>query len=66
MWTPLITLVALTLLALIVAAGVVTLGPVDQHRGQRALTVLKVLIGATLGSSGVFAAIIRLYQVGLL
>lgn len=66
MWTPLITIIALVLLALIAAAGVVTLTAVDQDRGQRALAVLKVLLGATLGASGVFTVIVRLHEVGLL
>ncbi len=66
MWTPLITLTALTLLALFLAASAVALGEVDEHRGQRALTVLKMLTGATLGTSGVLAVILRLYQTGLL
>lgn len=66
MWTPLITLVALVLLALITAAGTVTLLVRDHQHGQRALTLLKLLLGATLGSTGFFAAIIHLHQAGLL
>jgi hypothetical protein len=66
MWTPLITVVALVLLALITTACAVTLTATDRDRGQRALTVLKVLLGGTLGTSGVFAVIIRLHEAGLL
>jgi preprotein translocase subunit SecY len=61
MWTPLITVVALVLLALITAAGAVTSTAADRDRGQRALTVLKMLLGGTLGTSGVFAMIARLH-----
>ena len=65
MWTLLITFVAL-LLALIAAAGVVSLAAKDQERGRRALIVLKMLLGATLGTGGVFVLIVQLRQVGLM
>jgi hypothetical protein len=66
MWTPLITLIATVLLVLITAAGAVALTVRDHQHGQRALTLLKILVGATLGSTGLFAAIIQLHQAGLL
>jgi hypothetical protein len=66
MWTPLITLIALVLLAAIAAAAAVALTTADQRRAHRALTLLKVLLGALLGSGGVLAAAIRLHQAGLL
>jgi hypothetical protein len=62
----LITLVALALLALTAAAGAVTLTVVDRECGQRALAVLKVLLGAIFDTGGVLAVIIRLRQAGLL
>ncbi|MFD5089916.1 hypothetical protein ACFWMR_04905 [Amycolatopsis thailandensis] len=63
MWTPLITLIALVLLT---AATAVALTTTDHRRALRALTLLKILLGALLGSSGVLAAVIRLHQAGLL
>ncbi|MEU3628987.1 hypothetical protein AB0E54_42140 [Amycolatopsis coloradensis] len=66
MWTPLITLIALVLLTAAGAAAAVTLTTKDPGRAHRALTLLKILIGAILGSSGLIAAIIRLNQAGLL
>lgn len=66
MWTPMITLVALVLLTLIIAAGAVTLLTNDHPRGQRALTLLKLLLSGILGSGGVFAVIVHLHQAGLL
>lgn len=66
MWTLLITLVALIMLALIAAAGVVTLATTDQERGRRALILLKMLLGATLGTGGISAVIIQLHHAGLL
>lgn len=66
MWTPMITLVALVLLTLIAAAGLVALLTADHRRGQRALTLLKLLLGGILGSGGVFAVIVHLHDAGLL
>lgn len=66
MWTPLIALIALVLLALIAAAGAAALLTTDHHRAQRALNLLKLLLGAVLGTSGLIAAAIRLHEVGLL
>jgi hypothetical protein len=66
MWTPLITLVALVLLALITAAGAVTLTTSDRQRARHALIMLKVLLAGTLGTSGIFAVIVRLHHAGLL
>jgi hypothetical protein len=62
MWTPLITLVALVLLT----AAVVALTTTDHERAVRAMKLLKILLGAILGSSGVLAAVVRLHQAGLL
>jgi hypothetical protein len=64
MWTPLITLVALVLLALVTAAGAVTLTASDRERASHALTMLKVLLAASLGSGGVVAVIVRLHTAG--
>ena len=66
MWTPLVTLIALVLLTAAGAAAVVALSTTDHQRAERALTLLKILLGALLGSSGVFAAVIHLHQAGLL
>lgn len=66
MWTPLITLVTLVLLALITTAGAVTLTTTDQQRARHALTMLKLLLASTLGTSGIFAVIVRLHHAGLL
>ena len=66
MWTPLITLTTLVLLAVIGTAVEVTLTATDQDRGRRALAVLKVLLAATLSASGVFIVSIRLHEAGLL
>jgi hypothetical protein len=66
MWTPLITLIALALLTAVGAAAAVALTTTDLQRALRAMTLLKILLGALLGSSGVLAAVIRLHQVGLL
>lgn len=66
MWTPLITLIALVLLAAAAAAAAVALATTDRERGQRAETLLKILLSAILGGSGVLAAAIRLHQAGLL
>lgn len=66
MWTPLITLIALVLLAAVAAAAAVALTTTDRDRAQRAVTMLKILLGAILGGSGVIAAAIRLHQAGLL
>ncbi|WP_370964740.1 hypothetical protein [Amycolatopsis sp. cg9] len=66
MWTPLITLFALVVLTAAGAAAAVALTTTDHQRALRALTVLKILLGAVLGSSGVLAAVIHLHQAGLL
>ena len=66
MWTPLITLIALVLLTSTGAATAVALTTTDHQRAQRALTMLKILLGAIFGTSGVLAAVIRLHQAGLL
>jgi hypothetical protein len=66
MWTPMITLIALVLLTAATAAVAVALATTDRERAQRAVTLLKILLGAILGSSGVLAAAIRLHQAGLL
>jgi hypothetical protein len=50
------------LLAAAVAAAAVALTTADHDRALWALTVLKVLLGAILGSSGVLAAVIHLHQ----
>lgn len=67
MWTPLITLSALVLLVVVVgAAAVVVLTTTDHQRALRALTLLRILFGASLGSSGVLAVAVHLHQAGLL
>ncbi|WP_037311884.1 hypothetical protein [Amycolatopsis orientalis] len=66
MWTSLITLIALVLLIGVGAAATVTLTTSDAGRAHRALTLLKILLGAILGSSGLIAAVISLHQAGLL
>lgn len=66
MWTPLITLIALVLLTATGAATAVALTTADHQRAQRALTMLKILLGAIFGSSGALAAVIYLHQAGLL
>ncbi|WP_410659570.1 hypothetical protein [Amycolatopsis sp. lyj-112] len=66
MWTPLITLIALVLLTAAGAAAAVTLTTNDHRRAHRAVTLLKILLGAILGSSGLIAAAIRLHQAELL
>ncbi|WP_340682531.1 hypothetical protein LCL61_28180 [Amycolatopsis coloradensis] len=66
MWTPLITLTTLVLLTAAGAAMVVTLTTNNPSRGHRALTLLKILIGAILGGTGLLATVIRLHQAGLL
>lgn len=66
MWTPLITLITLVLLTATSAAAAVALATTDHQRAHRALTLLKILLGALLGSGGVLAAVIRLHQAGLL
>ncbi|OXM47531.1 hypothetical protein [Amycolatopsis alba] len=66
MWTPLITLIALVLLTAVGAAAAVALTTTDHRRALRALTLLKILLGAILGSSGLIAAVIHLQQAGLL
>lgn len=66
MWTPLITLIALVLLTAATTAAAVMLATTDRERAQRAVTLLKILLGAILGGSGVLAAAIRLHQAGLL
>jgi hypothetical protein len=66
MWTPLITLSALVLLAVVGAAAVVVLTATDHQRALRTLTLLRILLGASLGSSGVLAVVVHLHQAGLL
>ncbi|WP_328451971.1 hypothetical protein [Amycolatopsis sp. NBC_00438] len=66
MWTSLITLFALVLLTAAGAAAAVALTNTDHQRALLALTLLKILLGAILGSSGALAASIRLHQAGLL
>ncbi|MEU3767164.1 hypothetical protein AB0E55_19120 [Amycolatopsis keratiniphila] len=66
MWTPLITIIALVLLTAAGAAAAVTLTTNDTRRGNRALILLKILLGAVLGTCGLIAAVIRLHQAGLL
>ncbi len=66
MWTPLITLIALVLLTAAGAASAVALTTIDYQRAQRALTLLKILLGALLGSSGVLAAAVHVHHAGLL
>ena len=66
MWTPLITLYAVTLLALIAVAGAVAVSTTDRHRADRAAAVLKILLATTLGSTGAVMALVRLHHAGLL
>jgi len=66
MWTPLITVIALVLLTAAGAAAAVALTTTDDQCAVRALTLLKILLGAILGSGGVFAAVIHLHQARLL
>jgi hypothetical protein len=66
MWTPLITLIALVLLTMAATAAAVALTTTDHERAERAVTLLKIVLGAILGGSGVIAAAIRLHQAGLL
>lgn len=66
MWRPLITLIALVLLTAAGAAAVAALTTTDHERASRALTLVKILLGALLGTGGVLAAVIRLHQAGLL
>ncbi|WP_037305715.1 hypothetical protein [Amycolatopsis orientalis] len=66
MWTPLITLIALVPLTAVTAAVALALTTTDGQRAVRALTLLKILLGAILGSSGLIAAIIHLHRAGLL
>ncbi|MGW5748130.1 hypothetical protein [Amycolatopsis sp. NPDC003861] len=66
MWTPLVTLIALVLLAAAGVAAAVALMTTDHERAVRALTLLKILLGALLSSGGVLAAVTRLHQAGLL
>lgn len=66
MWTPLITLIALVLLAAAGAAAAVALVSTHRERADRAVTLLKILLGALLGSGGILAAVVRLQQAGLL
>jgi hypothetical protein len=66
MWTPLITLIALVLLTAAGAATGVALTTPDHQRAARALTLIKILVSALLGSGGMLAAVIRLHQAGLL
>ncbi|MBP2329345.1 hypothetical protein JOF56_009730 [Kibdelosporangium banguiense] len=66
MWTPLITFAAVVLLTLITAATGVTLTVTEHRRGQRAVTVLKLLLIATLGASGVIPFLVRLHQADLI
>ncbi|WP_186343507.1 hypothetical protein [Streptomyces sp. CFMR 7] len=66
MWTPLITLYALMLLALTGAAGWVALSVTDHHRASRATAILKALLAAALGSGGLFGLLIRLHETGLI
>ncbi len=48
------------------AAAAVALTTTDDQRALRALTLLKILLGSILGTSGVLAAVIHLHQAGLL
>ncbi|MDQ7806262.1 hypothetical protein Q5425_21170 [Amycolatopsis sp. A133] len=66
MWTSLITLIALVLLTAAGAAVAVALTTTDRQRAHRAMNLLKILLGALLGSGGVLAAVIRLHEAGLL
>ncbi|MFF1613238.1 hypothetical protein ACFVYA_36195 [Amycolatopsis sp. NPDC058278] len=61
-----VTLIALVLLTAAGAATAVALTTTDHQRALRALTLLKILLGAILGSDGALAAVIHLHQAGLL
>jgi hypothetical protein len=62
----LIGIYALLLVALTGTAGWVALFATDHRRGTRAYTVLKTLLAATVGGTGLLALAIRLHQAGLL
>jgi hypothetical protein len=64
-WSLLITMHALVLLLLILtaaAAGWVALFVTDQRRATRATGILKVALGAMLGSGGMVTFVIRLHE----
>jgi hypothetical protein len=66
MWTWLILAYALILLALILGAGAVALFVTDHRRSTRAHTVLKTVLAATVGGTGLLTLVLRLHSVGLL
>lgn len=62
----LIGIYALLLVALTGMAGWVALFTTDHRRATRAYTVLKALLAAAFGSTGLLTLAIHLHQVGLL
>ncbi|SFR29097.1 hypothetical protein SAMN04488564_11721 [Lentzea waywayandensis] len=66
MWTPLITLISLVLISTAAVAAAVALATTDRERSERAVALLKIVLGAILGGGGVLAAATRLHQAGLL
>src|SRR5690348_4370325 len=66
MWSLILITYAVVLLVLIAAAALVAISTDNHRRGTRAQAVLKILVGAAFGASGLFVLAIRLHESGLL
>lgn len=66
MWTWALTAYLITLTSVATSAGYVALFAPDPHRAYRAYRIFKIAITATLGSSGLLAILLHLYELGFL
>lgn len=66
MWTWIAMCYAAVFMALLAAAGYVSLFVTDHRRSERAYRVLRVLLASTSAGAGAVAVVVRLAEVGLL
>jgi len=66
MWSLILTAYTLVFLTLITATTLVAAFSANHRHGTRAHNVLRTLISATLGASGVLVLALRLYSGGLI
>lgn len=66
MWSLILTVYLLVLLTLITTTALVATLSANHRHGTRAHTVLRTLINATLGASGLVVLALRIHHTGLL
>jgi hypothetical protein len=66
MWTWALTAYLITFLAIGGCSGFLALFSHDPRRARRAGQIFKITISTTLGSTGIVAVILHLYELGIL